>query len=47
MHILSNLSILVTPLAASWLFFRERVRPLEVAGIAAVLGGILLVILGE
>ena len=37
---------LVFALAASWLFFRERVRPLEVAGIAAVLGGILLLILG-
>jgi drug/metabolite transporter (DMT)-like permease len=37
---------LVFALAASWLFFREHVRPLELAGIAAVLGGILLLILG-
>lgn len=36
---------LIFALAASWLFFRERIRPLEAAGIAAVLGGILLVIL--
>ena len=36
---------LVFALGASWLFFRERISRLELAGIAAVIGGILLLIL--
>ena len=36
---------LVFALGASWLFFRERVTPAEIAGIGAVLGGVLLLVL--
>jgi len=36
---------LVFALAASWLFFRERISPLELVGIAAVVGGVLLLVL--
>lgn len=36
---------LVFALGTSWLFFRERVLPLELAGIAGVVGGVLLLVL--
>ena len=37
---------LVFAVGASWFYFRERIRPAEIAGIAAVVGGVLLLILG-
>jgi drug/metabolite transporter (DMT)-like permease len=36
---------LVFALGTSWLFFRERVMPLELAGIGGVVGGVLLLVL--
>ena len=36
---------LVFALGTSWLFFRERILPLELAGIACVIGGVLLLVL--
>jgi drug/metabolite transporter (DMT)-like permease len=38
---------LVFALGASWFFFREGIRPVEVAGIAAILVGVLLIVLGN
>jgi len=36
---------LVFAVGASWFYFRERIRPAEIAGIAAVVGGVLLLVL--
>ncbi|MDG2334381.1 MAG: DMT family transporter [Myxococcota bacterium] len=36
---------LVFALAASWFFFRERISPLELSGMAAVVGGVVLLVM--
>jgi drug/metabolite transporter (DMT)-like permease len=37
---------LVFAFAASWAFFRERTRTIEIAGVALIVGGILILVLG-
>lgn len=38
---------LVFAVGASWLYFRERIRPAEIVGIGAVVSGVLLIVLGR
>jgi drug/metabolite transporter (DMT)-like permease len=38
---------LVFAVGASWLYFRERIRPAEIVGIGAVVSGVLLIVLGD
>jgi drug/metabolite transporter (DMT)-like permease len=38
---------LVFAVGASWFYFRERRRPVEIAGIGAVVSGVLLIVLGD